>query len=132
MRVLQKTISYPAGDINVPGILCVPKGQVAGAAVIIFHGSDGLKPNHAEIARKLAQDGLTALALTWFGGASARSHWGAVRADDILTAVDFLKQLPMVEADKLGLIGFSRGGGLALIMASLLSQTKAVVNSTLR
>ena len=128
MRVIQKMISYPAGDINVPGILCLPEGQAASAAVIIFHGSDGLKPNHAEIARKLAQDGLAALALTWFGGASARSHWGAVRADDILPAIDFLKQQSMVDADKLGLIGFSRGGGLALIMASLLSQTKAVVN----
>ena len=80
------------------------------------------------IARKLAKEGFAALALTWFGGASARSHWSEVRADDILQAVVFLEQLPTVDADKLGLIGFSRGGGLALIMASLIPQTKAVIN----
>jgi dienelactone hydrolase len=128
MRVVQKQISYSAGDISVPGILCLPEEQAASAAVIVFHGSDGLKPNHEEIACKLAEEGLAALALRWFGGASARAHWKALRADDILRCLDFLDQLPMVASDKLGLIGFSRGGGLALIMASLIPRTRAVVN----
>jgi dienelactone hydrolase len=128
MGVLPKKISYPVADINVSGFLCLPEGQAACAAVIIFHGSDGFKPNHEMIARKLAKEGYAALALTWFGEASPRAQWSEVRADDILPAVVFLEQLPMVDADKLGLIGFSRGGGLALIMASLIPQTKAVVN----
>lgn len=128
MCLLPEKISYPAGDINVPGFLCLPRAQAACAPVIIFHGSDGFKPNHEMIARKLAMEGFAALALTWFGGASPRSWWSEVHADDILQAVDFLKQLPAVDTDKLGLIGFSRGGGLALLMASLIPQTKAVVN----
>ena len=128
MGVLQQRISYPAGDITVPGFLCWPEHHASCSAVILFHGSDGFKPNHEKIARKLAKEGLAALALTWFGGSSARSAWNAVRVEDILQAVEFLGQLPMVDADKLGLIGFSRGGGLALIMASLIPQTKAVVN----
>jgi dienelactone hydrolase len=80
------------------------------------------------IARKLAKEGFAALTLTWFGGGSSRSRWSAVRADDILQAVAFLEQQPAVDADRLGLIGFSRGGGLALIMAALIPQSKAVVN----
>ena len=128
MSILPEKISYPAGDINVPGCLCLPQDQTDCAPVIIFHGSDGFKPNHEMIARKLAREGFAALALTWFGGASPRSQWSEVCADDILQAVAFLKQLPTVDADKLGLIGFSRGGGLALVMASLMPQTRAVVN----
>ena len=128
MRVLTKKISYPAGDINVPGFLCCPQNQASCAAVLIFHGSDGFKPNHEAIAWELAKEGLASLALNWFGTASARSHWSEVRAADILQAVSFLKQLPAVDANKLGLIGFSRGGGLALIMGSLIRQTKAIVN----
>ena len=128
MGLITKKISYPAGDKNVPGFLCLPKNRSACAAVIILHGSDGFKPNHEMIARKLAKEGFAALALTWFGGASPRSQWSEVRTDDILQAVGFLKQLPTVDTDKLGLIGFSRGGGLALIMASRIPQTKAVVN----
>ena len=96
--------------------------------MIVLHGSDGFKPNHEEIARKLAAEGFAALAVSWFGGASARSHWRALRADDILHSVAFLKQQSTVDAEKLGLIGFSRGGGLALIMASLIPQVKSVVN----
>ena len=128
MLELPEKISYPAGDINVSGYLCLPKAQDDCAPVLIFHGSDGFKPNHAMIARKLAGEGYAALALSWFGGDSARTQWNEVRADDILSAVDFLKRQPGVDTDRLGLIGFSRGGGLALVMASLIPQTKAVVN----
>ena len=128
MRYLPEKIAYPAGDINVPGYLCLPQGQTDCAPVIIFHGSDGFKPNHEMISHKLAMEGFAALAVTWFGGESARSEWGEVRADDILQAVAFLEHLPAVDTGRLGLIGFSRGGGLALVMASLIGQTKAVVN----
>ena len=128
MTLLSKQISYPAGDTTVPGILYLPGDQADCAAVIVFHGSDGFKSNHEMIARRLAKEGFAALALTWFGGGSSRSLWSAVRAEDILQATAFLEQQPGVDADRLGLIGFSRGGGLALIMAALIPQTKAVVN----
>ena len=128
MTLLSKQISYPAGDTTVPGILYLPGDQADCAAVIVFHGSDGFKSNHQMIARRLAKEGFAALALTWFGGGSSRSLWSAVRAEDILQATAFLEQQPGVDADRLGLIGFSRGGGLALIIAALIPQTKAVVN----
>ena len=57
MDLLLKKISYPAGDINVPGILCLPRDRAACAPVIVFHGSDGFKPNHEMVARKLAKEG---------------------------------------------------------------------------
>ena len=128
MTLLSKQISYPAGDTTVPGILYLPGDQADCAAVIVFHGSDGFKSNHEMIARRLAKEGFAALALTWFGGGSSRSLWSAVRAEDILQATAFLEQQPGVDADRLGLIGFSRGGGLALIIAALIPQTKAIVN----
>ena len=128
MDFISEKISYPAGDINVSGFLCLPKNQATSAAVIIFHGSDGFKPNHEMIARRLAGEGFAALALTWFGEGPPRSHWSDVHAEDIMQAVIYLEQLPAVDAHRLGLIGFSRGGGLALIMASLIPQTQAVVN----
>lgn len=128
MSVLSRKISYPAGNINVPGFLCLPKDKADCATVIILHGSDGFKSNHEMIARKLAKEGFASLALSWFGGASPRSQWSEMRAEDILKAVSFLEQEPMINPDQLGLMGFSRGGGLALIMASLIPQTKAVVN----
>jgi len=128
MGILLKKISYPAGDINNPGFLCLPEDQAACATVIIFHGSDGFKPNHEMIARKLAEEGFAALALTWFGANDKRAHWDQVRQEDILAAVSWLKKMPAVDCHRLGLIGFSRGGGLALIMGSLIPETRAIVN----
>jgi dienelactone hydrolase len=96
--------------------------------VIVFHGSDGFKRNHAEIARKLAKEGFDALAPTWFGGDPARSHWDAVRPEDIIVTVSWLKQDSTVDINRLGLMGFSRGGGLAAIFGALIPETKAIVN----
>lgn len=60
MALLPKQISYPAGDINVPGIFYLPDDRAVCAAVLVLHGSDGFKPNHEMIARKLAQEGFAA------------------------------------------------------------------------
>ena len=92
MGLLAKSISYPAGGITVPGFLCLPEGQSTRGTIIVLHGSDGFKPNHEKTARTLAGEGFAALALTWFGGASARSHWSELRSDDLLPVVDFLQQ----------------------------------------
>lgn len=128
MGILLKKISYPAGDADIPGILCLPEHHAACAPVIIFHGSDGFKPNHEMIARKLAREGFAALTLTWFGANAKRAHWDNVRQEDILAGVAWLKKTPAVDCTRLGLIGFSRGGGLALIMGSLIPETRAIVN----
>ncbi len=96
--------------------------------MIVFHGSDGFKPNHAGIAKKLVKEGFAALAPTWFGGDPARPHWDAVQPEDIFVVVSWLKQQSKIDSNRLGLMGFSRGGGLAVIFGSFIPETKAIVN----
>jgi carboxymethylenebutenolidase len=126
--IITKKITRYAGDVKIPGFFCLPAGRGPFPVVIVLHGSDGFKPNHAEIAKKLAKEGFAALAPTWFGGDPARPHWDAVRPEDILATVFWLKKEAAVDASCLGFMGFSRGGGLALILGSLIPETKAIVN----
>ena len=127
-RIITKEITLQAGDVKIPGFFCVPEGTGLFPVVVIFHGSDGFKTNHAEIAKRLAQQGFAALAPTWFGGDPARSHWDALRPEDIFAVMSWLKQNSAVDSNRLGSIGFSRGGGLALIFGFLIPQTKAIIN----
>ena len=117
-----------AGGAKIPGCFFLPEGSGPFAVVVVLHGSDGFQPNHAEIGQKLATAGFASLVLTWFGASSERSHWDMVRPGDIFEAVSWLKKEPAVDSNRLGLIGFSRGGGLALVMGALIPETKAIVN----
>lgn len=128
MAITSIEMTYPAGGAKIPGWFFLPEGGGPFAAVVVLHGSDGFQPNHAEIGHKLAVAGFAALVVTWFGAGPERSHWDMVRPEDIFEAVSWLKKDPAVDANRFGLIGFSRGGGLALVMGALIPETKAIVN----
>lgn len=128
MPVVEENTAYRADDLEIPCFFCTPAGDGPFPLVIVLHGSDGFKPNHAQIARNLARQGLAAIAPTWFGGDSTRAHWDELHPGDITAGVVWLESSPAVDTNRLGLIGFSRGGGLALIMGALMPQTRAIVN----
>ena len=127
-KIITKEITLQAGDVKIPGFFCLPARRGPFPVVIVFHGSDGFKPSHAEIARKLARDGFAVLVPTWFGGDPARPHWDDVRPEDFIASRSWLKQQSKIDLKRLGLMGFSRGGGLAVIIGALIPETKAIVN----
>ena len=127
-QIITKKITLQAGDVKIPGFFCLPAGRGPFPVLIVFHGSDGFKPNHADIAKKLAREGLAALVPTWFGGDPARPHWDDLRPEDIFSVVSWLKGQSRIDTDRLGIMGFSRGGGLAVIFGALIPETKAIVN----
>jgi carboxymethylenebutenolidase len=128
MAISTIEITYRAGDAKIPGIFCLPDGQGPFAAVAVLHGSDGFKSNHADIARKLAEAGFAVVAPKWFGVLPERSHWDRVRPEDMTGVASWFKKEPVVDSNRLGVVGFSRGGGLGLIMGALIPTTKAIVN----
>lgn len=128
MPVVEKHTTYRANDLVIPCFFCIPPGEGSFPLVIVLHGSDGFKPNHAEIARSLCREGIAAIAPTWFGGESPRSHWDELRISDITAAITWLEKVPEIDTNRLGLIGFSRGGGLAAIIGSRMPQARAIVN----
>ena len=128
MPVDEKMTTYRAEGLEIPCLFCIPAGEGPFPLVMTLHGSDGFKSNHAQIARIIAGEGIAAMAPTWFGGESPRAHWDELQADDITAGVAWLRNRPEVDTDRLGMIGFSRGGGLALIMGALMPRTRAIVN----
>jgi dienelactone hydrolase len=102
-------------------------GRPAGAtgrvpAVLILHGSGGVDGRGAFHAKALQAAGIATLEITMFArGRRPREGHGATMPH-AAAALKWLAAQPDVDAARLGVMGFSYGGGMTLLMASELLQ----------
>ena len=106
------------------GNLCKPEGSGPFPAVIFNHGGAGT------IIGGAPEETCAALAKAGFVGFSpirrpTRPLSGHL--DDVNEAVDYMKGLPFVNANRIGIMGFSRGGMLTYQAAARSRDFKAVV-----
>ena len=134
-----------SGDRAIPGFLSLPPSKPTGKwpGLLIFHGTDGLGPQHLEFVTALIQKGYACLLPQWFGGISSRARaiesdpiaacdpiaaWSDLEPDDLQVFWQTLRNDFRIDENRCALLGFSRGGGLALLAASRLPGVKGVVN----
>jgi dienelactone hydrolase len=95
-------------------------------AVALFHGCGGVGQNVDRMARILASRGYAALVVDSFGARAIRdactSRWPTVeqaveRVADIHAAVRWLAARADVDAERIAVMGYSYGGGVALLYA---------------
>lgn len=129
-----KLLSGPGVSPSVWGVLELPSSPGPHPGVVILHGSAGWRPAYAEYAKGLADSGFVALAINYFAETGRDTAWGqSMRMwldwqAAIGSAAEYLRSLPTVSSDSLGLIGFSRGAFLAISVASTIPGVKAVVD----
>lgn len=80
--------------------------------VLVLAGSSGRLDR--ERARILAQQGMTALSIRWFGGPGQSPGICEIPLETFTTAVDFLQ---MNGAERIGILGVSKGAEAALLTA---------------
>ena len=117
------------------GKLYLPDGRGPHPAVVILHGIGGMRRAYPEDGKFLASQGYAALVLAYYspGGYWAADAEGRAKkwqrwSERAVQAVEFLRGHPAVDGDRIGLLGFSQGGALALVSASRARGLKAVVN----
>jgi carboxymethylenebutenolidase len=121
---------------NAPGYLVRPASTPA-PAVIVIQEWWGLEPHIQEVAERFAAEGYVALAPDLYHGEIATEpdearklameldHDRAVAELD--AAARYLLEQPEVAGDRVGVIGFCMGGGLALLTACRSSRIGASV-----
>ena len=97
--------------------LVLPSGSGPFAAMVVLHGCSGLTQHHRTWAQTLAGWGYAALLVDSFrprGKDNVCNRGWQVppqqRAADALRAADYLRTLPSVRRERIGVIGFSHGG----------------------
>jgi len=132
--VARSEVTMPGAGVTLSGILFRPATvESALPAVVVLHGwaeaSVPGAPRVERLARRLAESGYVALALSMRGWpkSGGQDDCGSEQPDDIAKAVDWLASLPGVNADRIGAIGLSQGGQVALLAAARTSRIRAVV-----
>lgn len=109
----ERWVQYRNGDIEVPALLLVPKGPGPHPAVLFIHGRSGLNDRLQVQIRRLAARGFALLAPDYHTGRFIPElpieHDQATERD-VELGLDFLKTVPNVKADRVGVVGSSRGG----------------------
>lgn len=120
-------VSFPtlhAEPLTVAGELRVPQaGGAPHPAVVIVHGSSGVDGRGAGLARALNAGGIATLEIDMWsprglaGGLSRPSH-AAETLPDAFGALRYLTARPDIDGARVGIAGFSWGGGVAMLTAT--------------
>ncbi len=116
---------YRGKPIQVTGQLLLPGGTGKVPAMVIQHGSGGVKEAHEfRYAREMVAMDVAALVLDAFkprGITSTVNDQSAVTdqemTDDAFAALKALAAHPRIDSARIGIFGFSKGGSVALLTA---------------
>ncbi len=128
-------LTPPGVSPRIWGALRMPADPGPHPGVILLPGSSGWRPEYTGVADPYAQAGFVVLALDYYaetGGAPVGSEeklqkWESWRRT-VQEAGAFLQGLPSVAGRRLALVGYSRGGFLAVSVAASMPSVAAVVD----
>jgi dipeptidyl aminopeptidase/acylaminoacyl peptidase len=122
-----KKVTYRSsvGDMDIPAYLFQPlalRGASGHAAMVWVHG--GVHGNWPvsmfPFVREAVERGYVVICPEYRGSTGyGKAHhnaidYGGYEIDDVMSAVDYLKTLPHVDANRLGIMGWSHGGYITL------------------
>ncbi len=128
-RLTQMAIGEGVRQIRVTGhlhgMLFLPSGDGPFPGVLVLGGSEGGFPSRR--AAWLASHGYAALALAYFHFEDLPADLEDIPLEYFGQALAWMMKRPEIVADRIAVLGTSRGGELALQLGSMYPQIKAVV-----
>lgn len=127
ITLLKRGIGISTTEIRQPvvGALYAPYGAKKLPGIIVLGGSEGGIPR--ELAALVASHGYVTFAAGYFGLAPLPKDLDRVPLESIIKAVEWLAAQPGVDANRIGIIGGSKGAELALLVASHTPRIKSVI-----
>ncbi|HEY9180597.1 MAG TPA: alpha/beta fold hydrolase [Candidatus Baltobacteraceae bacterium] len=108
------------------GTVCVPSSSGKHPAILLLGGSEG-GDSMAQLAKRFAGYGYVAASVAYFGAPGLPKTLENIPVETIGTALDGIAKREDVDPDKIAVLGGSKGGELALLVASTYPQIHAVV-----
>ena len=129
-------ITFPSNGSSAGGYLAIPSSGM-GAGVVLIQEWWGLVPHITGVADRLAEAGFATLAPDLYHGEETTEPDEAGKlmmalqlptaAREMVGAVDYMSRLDTHPSDRVGVVGFCMGGGLALWLSTLSSRVAACV-----
>ncbi|MBN2026454.1 MAG: acyl-CoA thioesterase/BAAT N-terminal domain-containing protein [Actinobacteria bacterium] len=116
----------PVDEDGIIGTYFKPQAEGPHPAVIVMHGTaNRIMEDRGSL---LASRGYAVLSLLYFGGEGLPGEYIRIPVEYFETCIDWLSARPEVKEGGVALIGVSRGGEGALVVASRLHKVNAVVS----
>ena len=134
----EQVISFLSAGLRLHGVLGVPDGLRPAerrAAFLVLHGfgSNSKSPTVLAPTRLLSELGFVTLRFDMRGCGNSAGEFGRVicleQVEDLGNALDFLSRHPAVDPDRIGAIGSSFGGAVAVYAGGTNPRLAAVVSN---
>ncbi len=134
----EQPVTIPSAGLKLSGVVHVPVGLRAGerrAAFLVLHGfgSNKTSSNTMQPTRVLSELGYTVLRFDMRGCGDSEGEHGRVicleQVEDTRNAVTFLTTHPAVDPGRIGLIGSSFGGAVAVYAGGVDERVAAVISN---
>ena len=130
---MEQTITFISDGFGLRGFLHQPEGAGKRPGIVLCHGFGGScrGAGHPELAKALEQAGYVVLRFDFRGCGQSEGRRGDVIVDeeiaDLRNAIDFLMTQPSVDGTRIGVIGASLGGSVAVEVAASDARVKVCV-----
>lgn len=123
------------GEYKIPAILTVPSNSKDFPIVLMCHGTGSNKDEagngYEKYSKKLAEDGIASIRFDFIGTGDSEIDyidysWTSA-INDVNEVVEYAKTVENVDSDKIGILGWSQGGTVALLASSSNDDIKSVV-----
>jgi carboxymethylenebutenolidase len=124
LNIKTMNVSYLSGNDTVRGYLAMPEGEGPFPALIVIHEWWGLNDRIKDDADSFADNGYAALAVDLYNGKTASNPKEASQlagsvspnkaVPNLIDAFNYIKNLPEVDSERIGSIGWCFGGGYSL------------------
>ncbi len=139
--VVGTEVSFKRDDTEIKAYQASPERDRNGAGLIVFPDVHGLSEHYRDVARRLAAEGFTALAIDPYsregtpklGDLEEVFAWMKALPDqrilaDVAAAADHLAAQPGVDANAIGITGFCMGGQYTLMAACTIDRIATAVS----
>jgi uncharacterized protein len=130
----REAVTFESGGVKLFGVMHRPLTKGKHPAVVFFHGYAGNKSGrnrlYVKLAQQLAQMGFVVLRFDFRGSGDSEGDFQEITIDgevaDALNALKYLSEDKQVDTSRIGILGRSLGGAIALLAAQKHGHIKSI------